>query len=597
MSRLEEPRGFGAWLQPPPREDPDEALRARVTHWVLIAGMVTLGALLLALPVYQRDPYTLPVFGGSLVFILVAFVLLHRGHLWAAGLLACSMGWAIVMAVSFTSGGVQSPQLATMVLIVMLIGFLWTSRAAIVAAMVTSLSILGLIVAGERGLLPETGPDPEPTAVWGATTSVLVIAAVFLHQALRAMDAARREASEKSRQLEEEMERRAQAEESLRRAQRLEALGRLSGGIAHDFNNILTVLMAQSALLQDEARAGGRFDENARVQLADIQASAERASLLTRRLLGFARPAAGRPRTLEPRATLMRLEPVLRRVIPENIRLEIPPSEPGLAVSIDPDQLEQVLLNLVLNARDAMPSGGTLRVEVSRRAADAAPAAGPDGGRGWVRLAVSDTGAGIAPEDRDRIFDPFFTTKDLGHGTGLGLSTVHGIVTQAGGTIEVESAPDRGTTLRVELPAVEPEAEGPASSRTPDTMGGSGTVLVCEDEAPVRAVLESVLTRAGYQVLAADRPERAIELARDRAVDLLVTDVVMPGMSGPALARTLRAELGDLPVLLVTGYAAEEVMPDGTEERTELLEKPFTPAALGAAVERLLARGGRPAAP
>jgi signal transduction histidine kinase/CheY-like chemotaxis protein len=594
------------WLLPPHYETPEEALRARVAHWVLVTAIVTLSLLLVTLPAYERDPYTLPVFGASLLAVLAAFVILHRGHLRGAALLACSISWLIVMVVSIASGGVRSPQLATTVLVVMLIGFLWSSRAAIVAAMLTSASILVLLLAAERDLLPRSGPNPAAPAEWGAITSVLAIAAVFLHFALRALDESRRALVDKSRELEREMERRSAAEESLRRAQKLEALGRLTGGIAHDFNNLLTVLLAQSAMLAERAYLGERLGDEAASEIRDIRISSERAAALTRRLLGFARPPSGPPEDVDPARALARLAPVLRRVIPENIRLEIEPPGRALAVRIDPGQFDQVILNLVLNARDAMPDGGVLQIEASEiaRLPERAVAGSGSGAGPFLRVAVSDTGPGISREDRERVFDPFFTTKLLGHGTGLGLSTVHGIVTRAGGFVAIESEQGEGATLAVYLASGGARAavEEPAlEPRLPRTASRPATILVCEDEAPVRRILEATLGNAGYRVLSAPLPERALALARTgESIDLLVSDVVMPEMGGPELAEAVRRERGKLPVLLVTGYATADI--EVGEEgggATELLEKPFTVDRLLERVESLLERatGSRGAGP
>jgi signal transduction histidine kinase len=589
------------WLQPPTNVAPEDALRAWVAHWVYVSGIGVVAVLYMLLPFYEPDafPYHV-VYGSSLVAGFAGLAILHRGHPKIAGGVACSIAWLIVLIVSATSGGIASPALATMVLVVMLIGFLWSSRAGIAFAAITSLSILAIVIADERGLLPEGGPAPTPLTLWSAMTSVLVIAAVFLHLALEFIDEARVEADHNAGRLHREMELREEAEESLRRAEKLEALGRLTGGIAHDFNNILTVLLAQSALLLEEAEEGtAGLSTDTRSQLAGIQISAERAAVLTRRLLGFARPDAGSPEEVDPGATVVRLEPVLHRVIPENISLTISPPPPGLRVRIDPMQLEQVLLNLALNARDAMRAGGDLRISLTRVVLEPHDVSRRADARTGTHLCISvaDSGPGIEPQDVERIFDPFFTTKDLGHGTGLGLSTVHGIVRGAGGHLEVESERGRGTTLLAYLPAHEAapdetQQSEPAVRLPIAAVGGPGnTILVCEDEEPVRSIIDTVLRNAGYHVLSAPLPERALALAREHpgALDLLVTDVVMPGLSGPELAERLRHDVRDLRVLLVTGYAPEDVAPAGVVGTgTDLLQKPFTPSALLERVQALL---------
>jgi CheY-like chemotaxis protein len=261
---------------------------------------------------------------------------------------------------------------------------------------------------------------------------------------------------------------------------------------------------------------------------------------------------------------------------------------------IDPMQLEQLLLNLVLNARDAMRDGGDLRISLARVDIDPLEASQrADAHPGMhLRIAIEDSGPGIEPGDVERIFDPFFTTKDLGHGTGLGLSTVHGIVKGARGHLQVETERGHGTTLLAYLPAH--EADESAESQTESAVSqraqrpdAAETILVCEDEGPVRSIVDTVLRNAGYHVLSASLPERA--LAHSGSIDLLVTDVIMPGMSGPELAARLRRDAEDLPVLLVTGYAPEDVVPSGVAgTETGLLQKPFTPSALIERVRSLL---------
>jgi len=590
-----------AWLLPPTNVEPEDTLRARVAHWVYISDIGVVAVLYLLLPFYEPNafPYHI-VYGASMVAGFAGLAILRGGHPQIAGAVACSIAWLTVLIVSARSGGIESPALATMVLVVMLIGFLWSSRAGIAFAAITSLSILAMLVAAERGLLPSRGPAPTPLSLWSAMTSVLVIAAVFLHLALEFIDESRRDADHNAERLEREMELREEAEDSLRRAEKLEALGRLTGGIAHDFNNILTVLLAQSALLLEEAEAGTTsLTTDTRSQLAGIQISAERAAVLTRRLLGFARPDAGSPEEVDPATTIARLEPVLHRVIPENIALVVEAPPRGLRLRIDPMQLEQVLLNLALNARDAMREDGELRISLTRVELDVADASRRAEARPGTHLCISvaDSGPGIDARDVERIFDPFFTTKDLGHGTGLGLSTVHGIVKGVGGHLEVETERGRGTTLLAYLPAHEADRRdsdvGHAVTDAPTRAAGESgsTILVCEDEEPVRSIIDTVLRNAGYRVLSAPLPERALELARENleSVDLVVTDVVMPGLSGPELAERLRHDLPNLPVLLVTGYAPEDVAPAGVASLgTDLLQKPFTPSALLERVRALL---------
>ena len=576
------------WLHPPEVENPEEALRSVVAHWVLLTGIIVLIPLVIASAWLGDElPAGMPVYGGSLIGALVAFLLLHRGYSGTAGGLIIAVAWGFVMWASMSQGGVSSPQLSTMVLVVMLAGFLWNSRAGIGLAVFTSACLLVMAYSQSEGLLKPDSPVPTPLATWSALTSVLAIAAVFLHLALRTIDSSRIEVAEKSVRLKEEMERRAEVEESLRTAQKLEALGRLTGGIAHDFNNILTVLLAQSTLLVEANQERAPLDEESLAAIKDIQSASERAAALTRRLLAFARRQVGRPENVDPNLAIARLEPMLRRLIPENIQLHTVAGPDVCHVQVDVTQLEQVLLNLVLNGRDAMPAGGELRIQTStvrldegHKSAHADPTPGDH-----AEISVSDTGMGIASEHLERVFDPFFTTKSMGHGTGLGLATVHGIVKQAGGHIAVESEPGHGTTFRVYLPAsrlpeqtVEPTLSWPKRGAA---VGGSETILLCEDEDDVRTLVETALRSRGYDVLSAHVPERALEIASTdpAAIDLLLTDVVMPGMSGPALATSVASLRHGVRVLFMSGYPADEIEQEGASD-ANLLEKPFTPEVL-----------------
>jgi PAS domain S-box-containing protein len=359
-------------------------------------------------------------------------------------------------------------------------------------------------------------------------------------------------------------------EDQLRQAQKMEAVGQLAGGIAHDFNNLLTVISGYGEIARRHIGAGPGSGE-----LREIQRAAERAGNLTRQLLAFARRQVLEPVLLDVNEVAGDLTPMLGRLIGEDIEIAMLAGERLPPVLADRGQLEQVVINLAINARDAMPDGGTLAIET-----------GASGGE--VRLAVSDTGTGIEPDALERVFEPFFTTKDVGFGTGLGLATVHGIVTQSGGRIEVASEPGLGSTFTVVLPAAPGErVDEPVRHAEQPTLGGSETLLLCEDEDGVRALLELVLTGAGYTVLAAARPERALELAERHGdeVAALVTDIVMPGMSGLELAERLRPPR----VLFISGYSAEAAdRAGGLPPGSVFLEKPFDHGALLAEVRELL---------
>jgi PAS domain S-box-containing protein len=382
-------------------------------------------------------------------------------------------------------------------------------------------------------------------------------------------------------------------EEQFRQAQRLEAVGRLAGGVAHDFNNILTAITGYTELLLDDFRA----NDPRRTDLEEIRTAAQRAAGLTRQLLAFSRKQVLQPRVLDLNEVVRALERMLHRLIGEDVSLVFT-AGPGLgAVLADPGQIEQVLLNLAVNARDAMPTGGMLTIETAnvelddayaREHVDAAP------GR-YVLLAVSDTGTGMDEETQSHIFEPFFTTKEQGKGTGLGLATVHGIVNQSGGRIVLYSEPGRGTTFKIYLPRVEQRAEEaePGPVRAAEPAAGDETVLVVEDDRAVREVVAETLAQRGYRVLRAPDGQTALELARglQDPVHLLLTDIVMPGMTGRELAQALSSEHSQVKVLYMSGYTDDAVVRHGVlEHGVPYLQKPFTPDALALKVREVLDR-------
>jgi PAS domain S-box-containing protein len=374
-------------------------------------------------------------------------------------------------------------------------------------------------------------------------------------------------------------------EEQFLQAQKMEAVGRLAGGVAHDFNNLLTVINGYAEMLLEDLGGVGAFAEHARA----IRKAGERAAALTRQLLAFGRKQIVAARVLDLNAVVLGAEDMLRRLIGEDILLSHD-LRPGLGlVRADPTQMEQVVLNLALNARDAMPRGGCLSImtrDVDAGEHDDGDCPGP-----CVMLAVADTGHGMTDEVRRHLFEPFFTTKEAGTGTGLGLATVYGIVKQAGGHIEVETGPARGTTFRVYLPRTEGPAaeEGPSEECPP--APGSETVLLAEDEDEVRALARHVLRAGGYAVLEARDGDEALSLAgrHPGRIDLLLTDVVMPGLGGRQLAERLRALHPEARVLYLSGYTEDAVVRHGvSREEVHFLQKPFLPAALARKVREVL---------
>jgi PAS domain S-box-containing protein len=374
---------------------------------------------------------------------------------------------------------------------------------------------------------------------------------------------------------------RRQLEERLRQSQKMEAIGQLAGGVAHDFNNLLTGILGHCDLL-----LGRRRDNDPlRQEIEEIRRAGDRAASLTRQLLAFSRKQVLQPRVLDVRQLVANMSKMLRRLISEDIQL-VTVSCPDLwHVRADPGQMEQVILNLVLNARDAMPLGGTLTIGIANL--ELSQSAGEELGFGagqYVELEVSDTGQGMDTATLSRIFEPFFTTKQHGKGTGLGLSTVYGIVKQSGGHVRVSSKPGEGTTLRVYLPRVEEDTDDTPTEEEPaDVVVLTGTVLLVEDEDVVRRLVRDILEHHGFRVLEARHAEEALHMAAapGRTITLLLTDVILPQMSGRELADRLLATLPDLKVLYMSGYTDDAILEHGLVDRGRpFLQKPFTPDLL-----------------
>jgi signal transduction histidine kinase len=379
-------------------------------------------------------------------------------------------------------------------------------------------------------------------------------------------------------------------ENQLVQSQKLEAVGRLAGGISHDFNNLLTVILGYTDISKRTLKEGDPLLRN----LEEIGKASERAASLTRQLLAFSRKQVMQPKVFDLNTVVSDLKKMLRRMIGEDIELRVI-SEADLGnIKADPVQLEQVIMNLVVNARDAMPRGGKLSIETSNVYLDESYArehVSVDPGE-YVMLAISDTGCGMNEETRQRIFEPFFTTKESGKGTGLGLSMVYGIVKQSGGNIWVYSEEGRGTTFKIYFPRVTAEAE--EYRRVGDTFEmpkGSETILLVEDAALVRTLARQVLETAGYKVLEAASAEAALTICEPNGtrIDLLLTDVVMPGMSGNDMSKILLARQPDMPVLYMSGYTDEAIVQHGVlEAGINFLQKPFSPGALALKVREVL---------
>ncbi len=399
-------------------------------------------------------------------------------------------------------------------------------------------------------------------------------------------------------------------EEQLRHSQKMEAIGRLAGGIAHDFNNLLTVILGYATVAQRKFEAAQRKFEAAQRKpdaaahpreaedpigrsLREIQHAAEHAAALTGQLLAFSRKQVTQPRILDLNAEVRGMKDILHRLLGEDIQLSVRTQDEPCLVEADAGQLSQIIMNLAVNARDAMPKGGRLSIET-----DSVVRAREDAGGGNIRpagryccLTVSDTGPGIDPEIQPHIFEPFFTTKDPGTGTGLGLSTVYGIVVQHKGWIDVHSEPGHGTTFRIYCPAAESARPEPAPAAAELGSREMATILLVEDQAALRLLAEDLLSEAGHQVLSAANGRAALELAErhDGPIDMLVTDVVMPEINGPELAEQLSLRRPGLAVLYVSGYTDHALLDRGAAASAAgFLNKPFPPDALPAKVEELL---------
>jgi len=390
------------------------------------------------------------------------------------------------------------------------------------------------------------------------------------------------------------------SEERLAHAQKMEAIGQLTGGIAHDFNNLLQVITVSLTVIERQV-ARGRGDE-IKPAIASIRKATKTAASLINRMLAFSLRQTLLPRVIEPDKLVVGMEEMLRRTLGPEVKLDLRLGRCRWSVSCDPSQLESALLNLAINARDAMPRGGVLRIATADRklAADQTP--DPDARHGdYVEIEATDSGLGMSHDVLSRVFEPFFTTKPTGQGTGLGLSQIYGFVKQSGGFVRIESSPGEGTSVRIYLPGQEPPAKQAAEDRPAvegiDSAGAAhrGKTLIVEDQTEVRSQIADALNEAGYTVMEAGDGTAALKILESgEPLDLLITDVGLPGLSGRELAEAARASRPDLPILLITGYAGKALETMRLAPNMEVLRKPFTLDELAARVQALLKRVASP---
>jgi signal transduction histidine kinase/ActR/RegA family two-component response regulator len=559
----------------------------RVVAMLLAFQGMVVAALAAYLWLSGQSDYAPQCSAGALIFGCLWWV--HRRGIDQARLVA------VVLVAVLVAGSHEEPYLTGQPSFALLI-------PPVFAALLASWPwVVGVALFEVMALALVAGPDsvllrPAELTLFALVVGALLLGRQLLHEALIAAKAARAEA-ERARQEAECARERAEdrAREALERgqrerlegdsvhAQRLESVGRLAGGVAHDFNNLLTVISGSASLAQRALPP----DHDAAGDIEEVLNAAKRAAELTRQLLAFARRQVLVKKVFDARDLLAGLERMLSRLVGEQLTLELQLTADPLPISADRGQIEQVIVNLVLNARDAMPEGGTVTISARRAPLPGAPESSPD----YVRLDVRDTGAGMSADVKDRVFEPFFTTKELGRGTGLGLATSFGIVTQHDGQLLLDSSPGRGSAFSVYLPAAESVVDENSKSIVRTLPRGSERVLLVEDDPHVRAVAERVLQAAGYGVQTASGGREALAYLEASGYDVLVTDVVMPGINGVELAGRALALQPKLGVVLMSGYANALVDTSLEFARApEFVQKPFSPRQLVQGVQQALTR-------
>jgi signal transduction histidine kinase/ActR/RegA family two-component response regulator len=611
-------RALRSWIREVPTSDPIDRRNA-VTVQVLCLGLTVLLAVHVGASAVELLPRGFGVFLAevpasslSLAATLTAWWLIRRGEVRPAFWLV-SGGMVLILSVSLVIRGYHYHQvflLRTLGVVLALAALLLGRRALwiCVAAIVAGCAIGAL---RDKGYLGGAGPLPLESPPLGMLGSTLLTLALFalvmdrfgstLRQGFAALldrqsrlEATARELEQKNQGLAEEITRRQQTEALLVEAQKLKAVGELSSGVAHDFNNLLTVVMGFADLAQRNVSPGSAVS----LDLDEIRLAAQRGAELTRQLLAFARRQRNRPRRVQVESVVRGMNKLLQQLVGPRLQLRLELAPNGWTVRIDPAQFEQVLVNLVVNARDASPNGGTVTIATRRQALGLVRGPSqslPPGD--YVSMTVTDTGTGMDEHTRSRIFEPFFSTKPNGRGTGLGLAMCHGIVQQAGGAILVISAPDGGSSFEVLLPRVAGAPDVDEAELVPVGQGGSETILDVDDDLTVRAATVRLLRQLGYEVLEARDPDDAVAVVRGHQwpIHLVLSDVIMPGGGGEALVERVHHLRPGLRVLFMSGYAGEPPGRFGVTARDlPLLSKPFTSAELDRAIRATLEISSQP---
>jgi len=577
---------------------PNDRTRLMLLVAITVFAVVSLAVAMIYASLYiELSPYRAGSFWIGVGLFLAAPLVTRLSASVDAGLaVALLAAMSVIVMPAYYQGGLNSVFLVWLVVIPMVATLYLRAWLGAVASVAGALIFAGFFLVHTYSELPPHEPEQENVLVlFNLVLALAFMASISMlaRHALRRREAALEVAAidaEASAQVIRERD------EQLERAQRLESIGRLAGGVAHDFNNLLMVINGYTEAALDEARGQPDLEDS----LKEVAKAGDRAAVLTRQLLAFGRRQLLEPQNVHLNEVVGELLEMVRRLLPENVVVEARLSDDLWNVFVDPHRIEQVLMNLAVNARDAMPEGGRLTLETANRVVAANEISGLDPGE-YVGVTMRDTGIGMNEETRARVFEPFFTTKKTGKGTGLGLAMAYGTVTQSGGAIAIESALGEGCEIVLLLPRSQGAAQGAAETVEP-VAAPTGTqdrerILVVEDESSVRRLIVDLLGRSGYRVeQASDGAFAAERLRTDEAgFDLLITDVVMPNLGGEALVRQCEAELGTTPVIFLSGYVEHEIQVGTFAGRTvEVIQKPVHPKRLLLHIRHLLDRGLRP---